>query len=395
MNGLRSGAIGILPPGALGVSLYYHLTSTIADVGAAVTFLERPGSKSTAALKRSGAIQIEHGEQRRRLELTKLLLPDLVTCFREACLPEVILVCTNPDQLLAVASDFVELLVAVAAAGSLQAPQIPFPAVVLCANGIYHQRVRQLFVEKLEEATLYGRLPDLWPELMPAIIGRWLRGVTIQTGVRDGSGAGTVYHPGPSGRTRIVGGLPAVRKRVVTLCAGRGAWFEDGGDMSPTRAEFDKAIVNLASNLIGLLQAIDEGGGFRRLPVSELVTPEVRPQLDELTRRVVQVGQSVNAYPADESLVRQQERLQSTLELHRDHVPSSIQWVDVELRHHRLRAGLTPTERWLLEPLVRYAEAAHLPDTANYFRSLERRLIDRLQRAIRRYKENPCAPDAS
>jgi hypothetical protein len=78
------------------------------------------------------------------------------------------------------------------------------------------------------------------------------------------------------------------------------------------------------------------------------------------------------------------------LELHRDHVPSSIQWVDVELRRNRLEARLTPTERWLLEPLIRYAEAAQLPDTAGYFRSLERRLIDKLQRAIRWRKNCLC-----
>ncbi len=391
MSGQRPGVIGILPPGALGVSLFHHLTAASSHIDGRVCFLERPGSPSSAALKQAGVLRIADGPERRELPLRELLLPDPVTCFREGRLPEVLLICTNPDQLLDLVTHCVELLEAIAGAGRLGAEALPFPAVVLCSNGIYHQRVRQLFVEKLEEATLYGRLPDLWPELMPAIVGRWLRGVTIQTGVRDGSGADSVYHPGPPGCTRIVGGLREVRARVVELCTGRGAWFEDGGDLSPTRAEFDKAIVNLASNLIGLLQAIDDDGTFRRLRVAELITPAVRPELDELAAQVVRVGQAVKVYPADESLAAQRARLRGTLELHRDHVPSSIQWVDVELRRNRLEARLTPTERWLLEPLVRYAEAAQLPDTARYFRSLEQRLIDKLQRAIRWRQNQPCA----
>jgi len=45
------------------------------------------------------------------------------------------------------------------------------------------QRLLNIFVEWLEESALLGRLPDLWPDFMPRIVGRLLRGMTIQTGV--------------------------------------------------------------------------------------------------------------------------------------------------------------------------------------------------------------------
>lgn len=384
MSALRTGVIGILPAGALGVSLFHHLTAQSSQIDGRVCFLERPGSRSAAALKGAGVFRVETGNAIRELPLPGLLLADPITCYQRGELPEMLLVCTNPDQLLELVTHFVELLVAISTKGELLAESLPFPAVSLCSNGIYHQRVRQVFVEKLEEATLYGRLPDLWPDLMPKIVGKWLRGVTIQTGVRDGSGADAIYRPGPSGCTRIAGGAPDVRRRVIELCAGRGAWFEDAGEASPTRAEFDKAIVNLTSNLFGLLQAIDAEGRFRRLQVRELITPAVLPRLEELTAQVVRVGQAVRAYPPTEKLATQLARLHDTLHLHRDHVPSSVQWVDVELRRGRLRAELPPTERWLIGPLVRYAESAQLPDTSEYFRALERELIDKLRRAIRR-----------
>lgn len=385
MSGLLPGSIGILPPGALGVSLFHHLTAASTRVDGSIRFLERPGSPSIAALKSSGVLRIHGDNEVRALPLSDVLLPDPVTCFQEGRLPETLLVCTNPDQLLGAVTHFVELLEAMAAAGQLAVPRLPFPAVVLCANGIYHQRVRQLLVEKLEEATLYGRLPDLWPDLMPAIVGRWLRGVSIQTGVRDGSGADTVYHPGPSGRTRIVGGSPAIRARVVELCTARGAWFEDAGDAPPTRVEFDKAIVNLAGNLVGLLTAIDDHGEFRPLTVTEIATPANESRLNRLVNEVLRVGRAVKAYgPADtaEALMRE---LQATMQSHRDHVPSSIQWVAMQLRRGTLQPRLTPTEQWLLEPLIRYARAAHLDDTEIFFSGLERELVGKLQCVIARH----------
>jgi hypothetical protein len=96
---------------------------------------------------------------------------------------------------------------------------------------------------------------------MPRLVGRLLRGVTIQTGQRDGSGADAVYRPGPLGRTRVAGGDAAIRARTVELLVSLGEWFEMGDEASPTRVEFDKALVNLTANLLGQLAAIDESDG--------------------------------------------------------------------------------------------------------------------------------------
>ena len=120
-------------------------------------------------------------------------------------LPEIVLLCPNPDQLPGILNTVVQLLERMNEHGELT-PEFELPTLVLSSNGIYYQRLRQQFIERLEESTLLGRLPDLWPDIMPRIVGRLLRGVTIQTGVRDGIGADAVYHPGPRGITRLAGG---------------------------------------------------------------------------------------------------------------------------------------------------------------------------------------------
>src|SRR5678816_4333835 len=195
MARLQKGCVGILPAGALGVAFFHHLTGELTQIDGRVTFLERTGSASGATLRRAGTVRINDVT----LTNPEIWRPDSLACFESGWLPEVVLVCTQPDQLLGLMRTVVRLLEQLEAAGALDDAVSEMPTFVLCSNGIYFQRVRQYFIEVLEEAITFGRLPELWPERMPRIVGRLLRGVTIQTGQREGTGADAVYRPGKRG----------------------------------------------------------------------------------------------------------------------------------------------------------------------------------------------------
>jgi ketopantoate reductase len=372
-------AIGILPAGALGVSLFYHLTRELREVRGDVYFIARTGSTSAKLLTEQHTLRIAGNEGTREIDASELFKPDLLACARKEDLPEVLIVCPNPDQLLGVITDLVQLLERAYENGELE--QLPLPTVVLSSNGIYYQRLRQIFIEKLEEATLLGRLPDLWPDIMPKIVGRFLRGVTIQTGLREGSGASAIYRPGPLGITRLAGGDHAVRERCCALLSSRGAWVELAVSSSATRLEFDKGIINLATNLLGQLYAIDEAGRFTPLRVEQILAPEREPEIRKLAAEVFAVGQAVRAYAKNDQFEEIYKPLRETLDLHRSHVPSSLQWVGLRLRTGELAGELTPTENWLLEPLIRYARSAGLDQSAAYFEDLKQRLMAKLIRA--------------
>ena len=382
MAALQEGTIGILPAGALGVSFFYHLTGELARADGAVVFLERTGSASATQLRQQTELRIADAHGVRCVNIANIWQPDLLTCHAAGRLPEILLVCPNPDQLLGVITDVVQLLERIHHAGGLNAPLLPLPLIVLCSNGIYFQRVRQIFLEKLEEATLLGRLPDLWPDLMPRLVGRLLRGVTIQTGVREGAGAGTIYRPGPRGITRIAGGDAANRARCAELLTARGGWFEVA-DCPPTRVEFDKAMVNLVANLLGQLYAIDDTGELRVLTVGEIIRPEHEVEIRHLCEQVFRIGQAVKAYGAQENFAPALAATFASLHQHAGHTPSSLQWVALRLRAHQLEAALTPTETWLLDPLMHYARSAGLDDAAQYLAELKRRLLARLLLAQR------------
>src|SRR6185503_14914446 len=174
MAPLLEGTVGILPAGALGVSFFYHLAHHLGFMDGSVFFVERAGSPSAQTLRNAGEMLLADQRQIHRVPTDRILKPDLFACHRSGELPEVLLVCPNPDQLLAVIADSVALLERLHEQGKLSQPNIPLPIMVLSSNGIYFQRVRQFFIEKIEEATLLGHLPDLWPDLMPAIVGHLL-----------------------------------------------------------------------------------------------------------------------------------------------------------------------------------------------------------------------------
>lgn len=379
MSGLLKESVGIMPPGALGVSFYYHLTHRLSRVDSSVFFVPRPGSASTRDFEASGELIVEDERGKQRVALGKL--NSLNDCREAGRLPEVLLVCPNPDQLLGVISAYVELLEKLHEDRELKVDPIPAPALVLSSNGIYFQRIRQVFIEKIEEATVYGRLPDLWPDVMPRIVGRLLRGVTIQTGVREGSGPDAIYRPGPSGLTQLAGGGDATRRRVHALLAGKGAWVELAADESPTRLEFNKAMINLVCNLLGQIYSIDSTGRFRTMRVDDIVTPDHEPEMRRLAETVLRVGKAVKVFDKDEAFEPVFQRVLHGCDRHRQHVPSSLQWLEMRLRLGTLEPELTPTEAWLLEPLIRYARSAGLESDVAYFEGLKRRVLEKLAMA--------------
>lgn len=371
-------SIGILPAGALGVSFFYHLTNGLKHLDGSVFFVDRPGSSSGQSLRARGELNIADHSGTRHVRIPGLLKPDLLMCAQEGALPELLLVCPNPDQLLPVLSVCVSLVEQAHQQEELSAANLPLPLLVLSSNGIYFQRIRQVFIEKLEESTLLGRLPDLWPDLMPQLVGRLMRGVTIQTGIREGDGANAIYRPGPLGSTKIAGGSPEHRHRAHALLSKRSAEIEIAEKASPTRVEFDKALINLSANFLGQLAAMEGGSGFSPLTIGEILQRIGEPGILELTRWVVAVGKAVKAYGPQEQPEALAAATVANLREHASHVPSSLQWLASRLARNEAIDAITPTELWLIDPLLHYARSAGLDPAVLYFDGLKTELHRRL-----------------
>jgi hypothetical protein len=71
-------------------------------------------------------------------------------------------------------------------------------------------------------------------------------------------------------------------------------------------------------------------------------------------------------------------------------VPSSLKWIEAHLEAGTLRAEITPTEKWLLEPLIQYASTAGLEDSVRYFTQLIRTVEARMANAILKKSGRPA-----
>ncbi|MDB6153595.1 MAG: hypothetical protein JWL90_2048 [Chthoniobacteraceae bacterium] len=384
---MNAGTVAIMPPGALGVSFFYHLTGGLERLDRSVFFIGLDESRSIDSLL-AGDLRIASGSTLHALPAREFIYRSLNEVFEAGALPEVLIVCPNPDQLLPVISTLVALIERLCASNGEACQQLELPTIVLSSNGIYFQRVRQMFIEKLEESTLLGRLPDLWPDQMPYIIGHFLRGVTIQTGLREGSGSNAIYRPGPRGISLLVGGGEAVRRRCFELLSGLGGWFELASNVSPTRLEFEKAIVNLTVNFLGLLYAFDFEEGFRPLTIAEILTPEHEPAVRELAYRVFEIGRAVKAFTQVDDFEKVLGDALARCRPISSHIPSSLQTIDLQIKLDRLEVKFTPTETWLVDPLIRYARSSNLPEAADYFEGLRAMLMAKLEKAVARQALN-------
>jgi hypothetical protein len=389
MSELRTSAeVGIIPVGSLGVAFFHHLGGgKPANLGK-VGFIERRGSLHGAATRGQGILKIFDDGDLVGVSTTEVCHPDLVASAELGWLPEVLLGCTQPDQLLTTASDYVGLLEWLFSVYGMEEATRRLPVLVLCSNGIYHERVRRFLVELLEESMLYGRLPDLWNGPMARIVGKLLRGVTLQTGHREGTGPSAIYHPGPSGRTILTGGSRESRDHAASLLRGCGAWFEIEDTLPPVRVEFDKALINLWGNLFGQLKAINAQGEFQLLRVCEIFDDPEAADLRLFSSHVFAIGCAVRAYRQDEDFAALHAAALKTASGPGAHIPSSLMWIHSQLRDGSLKAELTPTEKWLLDPLIRFAKTAGLGDSADFFTKLGQRVEDKLQAAILKWRNS-------
>ena len=378
----QRGTVGILPAGALGVGFFYYLSRKLEARDRKVFFISRSDSRLGKALLEKGLLSIETEKGVCGVEAEGVIREPLLASAQAGWLPEFLIVCTQSDQILSVVTELVEVLEWLHARLGLTKALERLPVVILSSNGIYYQRVRRYLVESLEESMLYGRLPDLWDGAMARIVGKLLRGVTMQTAQREGDGADAIYRPGPPGLTQLAGGDAQHRERSREVLVQLGGNFKQAAHESPTRAEFDKALINLFANLLGQFKAIDEEGNFHPAKVGEILPSAEDPETRELAQHVVAVGRAVNAYKAEEDFEPIYRTAMTIVRGPLEHVPSSIKWIEAQLRAGTLKPEITPTEKWLLEPLIQYASTAGLEESTQYFKELTARLQARFALAI-------------
>jgi len=375
---IRSGELGVHPPGALGVAFFIH--------SGAERFIGRGGDGVTQGLKELGSLKLLDGGLLRSVPLKDRIFANLLEADARDRMPESLFVCCNPDQLRAWTGEVVRFLENLAERGRLRSVEDVrrnVPIMLVLPNGILADQTVQTYDEQLHSAVLMQRLPTVTEEMIQALLARVVRGISLQAGGRRGVGADAVYLLERKGSVVFAGGGELEGDRVEAILSAHEYPFTHPRGVPGTRVEFDKAMISIVLNVGGLIHTVKPDGDLIDLRMGDLCKdPSKADFVQTITRAVFDVGKAVGAYPPELIYDEVWSKHRTTILAHADHVTSSLKQFRDALANGLRDLELFSNEEWLLTPLGRYAATAGMKEEVELFRALRRQIQASMARAI-------------
>ena len=376
---LHTGQLGVHPPGALGVAFFVHARANC--------LIGRGGDGITEPLAKAGMLNLDEDHTQRVVNLRDRIFANLLEADALDHMPELLLVCCNPDQLGEFTLELTRFLENLAQRGRLRsfddiAQRVPM--LLILPNGILAEQTLETYEEQLEESLLMQRLPGVTTEMTQALLNRVVRGVSLQAGGRRGSGAETVYVLERKGSLVFAGGGENERERIEAILGEREYPFVHARNVPGTRIEFDKAMISIVLNVGGLIHAVKPNGELIDLRMGDLCKdPSKEEFIKAATQALFEVGRAVGAYPKSENCEAVWAKHRDVILAHAGHVTSSLKTFRDALGAGLAGLKLFSNEEWILTPLARYAAKAGLKSHEVLFRSLRRQVQEAMARAIR------------
>ena len=381
---LHDGELGIHPPGALGVAFFIH--------AGAECFVGRGGDGITQPLKDVGTLNLDDGGKHRSISLQDRIFANLLEADALDHMPELLMVCCNPNQLDLFTGELTRFLESLSERGRLRSSRDirrEVPILLIMPNGILSEQTIYTYDEQLHESMLMQRLSGVTEEMHQTLIDRVVRGVSLQAGGRRGSGAETVYILERKGALVFAGGGDLEHQRVEAILTAHDYPFTHARGVPGTRIEFDKAIISIVLNVGGLIHTVKPNGELIDLRMGDLCEdPSKADFVQQITRAVFDVGQAAKAYPPDAVYEDIWAKHRATILAHAGHVTSSLKTFNDALAAGLCSVNLFSNEEWILMPLCRYAANAGLKEEEALFNSLKRRVQESMAKAIRRRDES-------
>jgi long-chain acyl-CoA synthetase len=377
---MRQGQLGVHPAGALGVAMFVHAQ--------AECFIGCAGDGITESLRQQGVLRLEENGEVRSLPLAGRLYCNLLEADAHNATPEVLLVCCNPSQVRLLTADLTRFIASHAERGQLCSSDdiaVRVPILLILPNGILADEVIQTYRRQLSEAALMDRLPGITPELVEVLLGRVVRGVSMQAGGRRGGGPEAVYIVEARGSILFAGGSEHAAARLGQVMQAHGYTARHIAGAPATRIEFDKAMISIVLNVGGLIHMVSPDGQLIDLRMGDLCLDESKAAfVDRVTRAVFGVGQAIGAYGQSDTYDQVWAVHRGIILAHARHVTSSVKAFRDALSAGSTSISLMPNEEWILTPLERYALRAGMNDEVELFRMLGRQVQESMARAIKR-----------
>ncbi len=384
---LATGKLGIHPPSALGVAFYLH-----AD---ADCFVGRSGSNSTEVLYKNGMLRYLEGDVMRTKDLNGRVFTNPLDADSHGELPELLLLCSTPDQLGEFTQELIYFLENLSSRGHMKSVQDVrdyVPIILILPNGICTKRMISEASDQLNEAILMGRLPNFSSDMANALHNRLVRGVSMQAGGRKGSGEDSVYLVKGKGWIEFASGAELEVERIQAILNEKNYPFKYHKRLSGTRLEFDKAMISIVLNVGGLIHTVGDDGRILDVRMGDLCADSEKTEfVRKITESVFRVGKAIGVYTTEETYESIWAMHRETILKNRGHVTSSLKGFYDALDRGLESVQLFTNEQWILQPLVEHAITSGMAAEERLFNSLKRQVQQAMARAIRYKKEKTSA----
>ncbi len=375
---LQKGELGIHPPGALGVAFFVHANADC--------FVGRGGDGITQPLKTAGTLKLMDGGNVRSVSLEGRIFANLLEADAMNRMPELLFVCSNPNQLALVTLELTRFLENLAERNKLTSTEDirrHVPILLILPNGILAEQTTRAYEEQITESMLMGRLPGLSEAMVPALLDRLVRGISLQAGGRRGAGADTVYVLERKGSLLFAGGGDEERDRIEAILGAHAYPFQHVRGVPGTRIEFDKGMISIVLNVGGLIHTVKPNGELIDLRMGDLCKDASKADfVDRVTQAVFKVGKSAGAYPSDATYDEIWTPHRATIMSYAGHVTSSLKTFRDALSNGLDNVKLFSNEEWILTPLARYAANSGMCEEEALFLSLKKDVQAATARAI-------------
>ena len=381
---LQTGELGVHPPGALGVAFFVH--------AGAECFIGRGGDGITQPLKETGKLNLDDQGKLRSLPLRGRIFANLLEADALGRMPELLMVCCNPDQLGLFTAELTRYFENLAERGRLRSGadiDNEAPILLILPNGILSEQTIRTYDEQLQESMLMQRMPGVTEEMREALLQKVVRGISLQAGGRRGWGAETIYVLERKGTLVFAGGGEAERERVEAVLTAHDYSYTHARGVPGTRIEFDKAVISIVLNVGGLIHTVKPSGELIDLRMGDLCKDPTKADfVEQVTRAVFDVGRAIGAYPPDATYDDIWATHRATILAHAGHVTSSLKTFREALAGGLQGVRLFSNEEWILSPLCRYAANAGLKAEEALFNLLKRQVQASMAKAIRHQRHS-------
>jgi len=359
--------VGIYPLTPLNISFYHHYN------------IERVICKkdglSYSALKDNPILKISVNDEIIEHNIANNFDNGLVESLENKTLPAVLL-CAPPynhiDNLLDEIRDIaLNLIDKELLKGHSTLKRIYFPTFILISNGIIYDEVIYNLKTKLQKA----EIPE---SIINNIADKIVRASVMQDAYKDND----TYFPDQKGSLKIALPKFPLFSQVVDILNSNE--FKFSVNTNPHRVEFEKALVNIATNTIALIFALDKANyKLRKINIKEALSPANyahKTLVDELQKAIFEIGKRAGAFPETE--VFEKAWLPRKEQLIKDkgyQVSSSLQCFKTMIKNNTLPEKYFLSEYSLTYPLACYAKHYELFDEILLLEELDKMLVQTLE----------------